>query len=231
MIRFENVAFDYAPETPLFRDLCLEFKPGLTLLVGLNGAGKSTLLKLAAGVERPDSGRILVDGHDLWKDEREARRGLAYLPEHPDVTPYATIAEVLRLVCRLRNVPPDKGGEALEAFDLGPYRNRSIRELSLGQRRRAVFAAALIGKPSHLLLDEPLEGMDRKVREEILSWLGGRLANEAAALVVSHDLEPFLELAASAVGLKDCRARPVESLPSDKAERLAFLDGLARGDW
>lgn len=230
MIRFEGVAFDYSPDRPLFRGLTAEFRPGLTLIIGLNGAGKSTLLKLAAGVEKPDSGRILVDGRDLWTDEAEARRSLAYLPEHPDVTPYATILDLVRLVCRLRREPPSIGDQALDVFGLGPYARRSIRELSLGQRRRAVFAAALVGAPAHLLLDEPLEGMDRKIREDILSWLGGRLAGGATALVSSHDLEPFLELATSVFGLREGRPRPVEALPAPKADRLAFLDRLARGE-
>jgi len=231
MIRFENVAFEYARGEPLFRGLTAEFGLGLTLLVGLNGAGKSTLLKLAAGVEKPDAGRILVDGRDLWTDEAAARRSLAYLPEHPDVTPYATILELVRLVCRLRGEPPSKGGEALDVFGLGPYARRSIRELSLGQRRRAVFAAAWVGTPAHLLLDEPLEGMDRKIREEILAWLAGRLAGGATALVVSHDLEPFHEMATSAVGLKEGGTRPAGILPADRTARLAFLDRLARGEW
>ena len=80
MMVFESVTFGYEPERAVVRQASFSLSPGLTLLVGPNGCGKSTLLKLAAGVERPDAGRILVDGADLWREEAKARRGLAYLP-------------------------------------------------------------------------------------------------------------------------------------------------------
>ena len=67
------------------------------------------MLKLAAGVERPRTGHILVGERDLWVDEVAARRQLAYVPEHPDLSPYATIAGVTRLVCALRGVPLPAG--------------------------------------------------------------------------------------------------------------------------
>ena len=80
MIRFDCVSFFYRPDELVFESISLDLPSGLTLLLGLNGCGKSTLLKLAAGVEFPDSGRIFVGGRDLWKEEVEARRSLAYLP-------------------------------------------------------------------------------------------------------------------------------------------------------
>ena len=102
MIRFERATLDYGVGRPALAATTLDVESGLTLLLGPNGAGKSSLIKLAAGVERPRAGRVLVDGFDLWTDEVAARRRLAYVPEHPDVTPYASVDEVLGLVCRLR---------------------------------------------------------------------------------------------------------------------------------
>ena len=116
------------------------------------------------------------------------------------------------------------------AADLGAYAGRSIRELSQGQRRRAVFATAMIGRPAHLLLDEPLEAMDLKIRGEILSWLTRRLAEGASAVVIPHDIEPFAGAVAAAVGMKDGRARKIELLPEDLAEKIRLLDALARGE-
>ena len=80
MMVFESVTFGYEPGRPIIRNASFALSPGLTLLLGPNGCGKSTLLKLAAGVERPDAGRVIVDGADLWREEAKARRGLAYLP-------------------------------------------------------------------------------------------------------------------------------------------------------
>lgn len=235
MIRLERASFAYRPEDPVLSSVDLEIHPGLTLLLGPNGCGKSTLLKLAAGVERPDSGRVEIDGRDLWRDpagEVAGRRSLAYVPEQPDLTPYATVREVLTLVCRLRGEPKERAGAALEAVGLGGLAHRSVRELSMGQRRRAVLAAALIGQPGHVLLDEPLEAMDRGARESILGWIDGWIQAGAAVVVVSHDIEPFVPRAARVLAKdparRDGRWAIVEPLPADAGERLALLDRFAR---
>ncbi len=228
MIRFESVTFFYQKGEPVFKGLDLEIGTGLTLVLGVNGSGKSTLLKLAAGVEHPDAGAVFVGGCDLWKDEIAARRGLAYLPEFPDLSPYATIREICDFVCRLRGEPVVRGREALEVFGLGPYAHRSVRELSLGQKRRATLAAAWIGSPTHLLLDEPLEALDRKVREAALAWIFRLAELGAAVLVVSHEIDPFLDRAERAVGLAGGRPTVVAPLPERREDRAALLENLAR---
>jgi ABC-type multidrug transport system ATPase subunit len=230
MIRFSNVSFSYRQDLPVFESLNLDLTRGLTLVLGLNGCGKSTLFKLAAGVEYPDSGKISIGGRDLWKEEIEARRSLAYLPEFPDLTPYATIKEIMDLVCRLRREPLAKGDEALEFFDLAAFSVRSIRELSLGQKRRATFAAALIGRPEYVLLDEPLEALDRRIQGDVLAWMRRLVREGAVVAVISHTIEPFIDLSAMAVGLKDGKARTHGLLPENREEKSALLERLARGD-
>jgi iron complex transport system ATP-binding protein len=229
MIRFEGVAFSYRETEPVLSGVDLEIPAGLTLLLGRNGCGKSTLLKMAAGVERPDRGRVTVDGHDLWIDEEQARRTLAYVPEQPDLTPYATVREILGLVCRLRGEPGQAADTALTLVGLDNLAHRSVRELSMGQRRRAVLAAARIGAPSHLLLDEPLEAMDRGAREDILAWIGSRLDDGATVVVVSHDIAPFAARADRAITVKDGRCVSPGTLPRDPGERMSLLERLARG--
>ena len=230
MIQLFDASFAYRPGEPVLDGADLAIPEGLTLLVGRNGCGKSTLLKLAAGVERPDRGRVEIDGRDLWREEATARAGLAYVPEQPDLTPYASVAEILRLVCRLRGEPPARAGEALAAAGLAGLGGRSVRELSMGQRRRAVLAAAFIGTPRHVLLDEPLEAMDRGARGDVLAWIDGLLAAGAAVLVVSHDIEPFAPRAARAVTVAAGRCPVVDPLPRDPAARMALLERLARGE-
>ena len=229
MMVFENVTFGYEPGRPVVRNASVALKPGLTLLLGPNGCGKSTLLKLAAGVERPDRGRILVDGVDLWKKEAEARRGLAYLPEFPDVTPYATLRDVVRLVCRLRGERKEAGDRALEIFGLGQEAGRSIRELSSGQRKRVLFAAAFVGRPDHILLDEPLDALDRRIADDVLAWIRDRAAAGATVAVVSHSIEPFAALATRALTVRDGLVEACEELPLPPEERFRLLDQLARG--
>lgn len=228
MIAFESVSFAYRTDDVVLESLSLAFGPGLTLLVGPNGCGKSTLLKLAAGVEKPDQGRVLIDGFDLWKDEVEARRRLSYLPEQADITPYAALGEVLTLVCRLRGEPRAKGLEALSLFGLAEEVKSSVRELSLGQRKRALFATALIGAPAHILLDEPLDALDRGIQDTVLAWIAEKAQNGASVIVISHEVEPFLGIAARAATIRDGQAVLCD-LPQDGALRLARLEDLARG--
>ena len=229
MIRFDRVGFSYRDGQPVLSEVSAEIPAGLTLLLGPNGCGKSTLLKIAAGVEQPDQGRVEVDSRDLWTDEAEARRTLAYVPEQPDLTPYATVREILGLVCRLRGEPQKSAEQALALVGLDRLSHRSVRELSMGQRRRAVLAAARIGTPGHLLLDEPLEAMDRGAREDILAWVGDRLAAGATVVVVSHDIEPFAPLANRALTVRDGRCLSSGELPPDPGERMSLLERLARG--
>jgi ABC-2 type transport system ATP-binding protein len=229
MIRFQDVSFGYEKDEPVLTNVHLDLLPGLTMLLGPNGCGKSTLLKLAAGVERPDSGAITINGVDLWKDEIEARRDLAFVSEQPDLSPYATLKEIMNLVCRLRHEPLKKGTEVLEFFDLGELALRTVRELSLGQRRRAVFAAAFIGMQQHILLDEPLEGMDRRAQQEILDWIQRRLSADAVLVVVSHSIEPFLSSLSRVFSIKDGTAILFENLPTTPEDRLRLLDNLAKG--
>ena len=229
MITLRGVRFGYGRAGIALHCSALDIGPGVTLLVGPNGAGKSTLLKLTAGVEQPTSGMVAIDGHDLWRDEVAARASLAYVPEHPDLTPYATVGEVLGLVCRLRGRPVDDGLRALTTVGLEGLGDRSVRELSMGQRRRAVLAAAFIGEPTTLLLDEPLEAMDRAMRTWLTSWITDASARGATVLLATHDIDPFIDIAARAVVVTRGVPELLEQLPVDPASRRSVLDASARG--
>jgi ABC-type multidrug transport system ATPase subunit len=230
VIRLSGIGFSYGRGEPVLADAEATLGPGLTLLLGPNGCGKSTLLKIAAGVELPDHGRVEIDGHDVWTEEVAARRSLAYVPEQPDLTPYATVREILGLVCRLRGEPRQAGEAALSQVGLAALAHRSVRELSMGQRRRAVLAAAFVGQPAHVLLDEPLEAMDRGARDDILAWIDRLVAAGATVVAVSHDLEPFAARATRALTVRDGKCVLFDPLPGDPAERRTLLERLARGE-
>ena len=229
MIRLHDVRYAY-PGGAALRVPDLAIGAGLTLVLGPNGAGKSTLLRLVAGVERPDSGRILLAGHDLWRDEVAARRALAYVAEQPELTPYATVGEVLDLVCALRGAPRADGERALAEVGLAELGGRTVRELSMGQRRRAMLAAALVGRAAVLVLDEPLETMDRAMRAMIVAWARERAAAGAAVLVATHAIDPFVPLAARAIGVAGQGVTLVPELPAEPAARRELLERMARGD-
>ncbi len=230
MIHLRDVQFSYDGKRPALDIPDLRIGAGLTLVVGPNGAGKTTMLRIAAGVERPPRGAVTVDGLDLWENEAEARRHLAYVPEHPELTPYATIADVLRLVARLRGVDPDAVAGVLDRVGLLEVAWHTVRELSMGQRRRALFATALLGTPRVVVLDEPLETMDHRMRGQITAWVRDRRAAGAAVLIATHDLEPFTADADAAVvmrgGLAELVALDANATPS---ARLLELERLAAG--
>lgn len=223
----DGVRFGYQPGQSVLTSPALRIEPGLTLLLGPNGAGKSTLLKLLAGVERPHAGTITLDGIDLWRDEVGSRMGLAYVPEQPDLTPYASVREIIRLVAKLRGVPLGDGESAIERVGLTAVAGRSVRELSMGQRRRAVLAAAFVGRPATLLFDEPLETLDRSTRELLLGWLNEQIDDGATVVVSTHEIEPFLARSTGVVSVIDGVARWT-ALPADPTARLAQAEAASR---
>lgn len=191
MIELRDVTFGYERQPALLEVRALQIPAGLTLVVGPNGSGKSTLLRLIAGVEAPRTGTITVGGCDLWRDEIEARRQLAYVPEAPELTPYATIIDVLQLVAALRDSPPASVVEALDRVGLFELGGRTVRELSMGQRRRAMLATALVGEPRIVILDEPLETLDAEMRQFVRHWVEALRARGALILLATHDRAAF----------------------------------------
>lgn len=227
MISLEGVRFAYRRGHDALGGVSLSLpESGLALVVGPNGAGKSTLLKVMAGVERPDAGTVRIGGLDLWTEERAARLLLAFAPERADLPASATVRECLRLAARLRGLGDEAAEDALRALGLDAEAGRSVQELSQGQRHRALLAAARLGEPRILLLDEPLDALDRGARVECVRWISESLAKGALAVVVTHDLEPFADLASCAVVVRRGEARLV---PAPRADRLAWLEALAGG--
>jgi ABC-2 type transport system ATP-binding protein len=223
MIEARGLRHGYGAARPVLDGVDLDVGAGLTLLVGPNGCGKSTLLRLLAGVERPDSGVVAIDGLDLWRDEVAARRRLAYVPERPELDPYVTLRETAAFVGRLFGRHGTDVAGVLERLGLEELGSRTVEELSLGQRRRAHLALAMLAEPSNLLLDEPLEALDTGGRQLVLDWLDERLAAGAAAVVVSHVLEPLIAHATAALSLNGAHAATVAARELDAAgwHRLA----------
>lgn len=127
-------------------------------LIGHNGAGKSTLLKTLIGTLAPTEGSVHVCGVDVHASPREARRHIGAVPEEPAVYEYLTAREFLTFVADVRG-----GGDVEEALDftgLGEDADRLLREYSQGMRRKTALAAAVLGRPEVLVLDESLNGLD-----------------------------------------------------------------------
>ncbi|MEM1244894.1 MAG: ABC transporter ATP-binding protein [Acidobacteriota bacterium] len=232
MIRVRDLGFQYG-QTVVLDGVEADFDRGLHLVLGPNGCGKSTLLRLVAGIEVASRGRITLDGFDLWTDEIEARKSLTYVPEHPDLTPFATLREVVRLVARLRGRSDTEADAALEKLGIGDLHRRTVRELSLGQRRRAMLATARIATPRYVLLDEPLDALDRRTRAEVIEWIDSLVNSNHCVLVISHDLAPFAERPAHAGFLEKGRwnsAGGRRTFSLDELDRLARAKRIDGGE-
>jgi ABC-2 type transport system ATP-binding protein len=229
MITLRDIEFRYDPSRAALNVPTLDIGAGLTLIVGPNGAGKSTLLRMIAGVERPTRGTVTINGADLWQQEAEARRSLAFVPENPELTPYASVVDVLQLVATLRGAPETAVVEALDRVDLFDAAVRTVRELSMGQRRRAMLATALIGDPRVVILDEPLETLDAAMRVFVRDWVESLRARGAAVLVATHDLASFAPHVDAVVAVRGGELRLHSASGVQPDDRMAWLEGLARG--
>jgi ABC-type multidrug transport system ATPase subunit len=161
----------------------LTVESGATAVLGANGSGKTTLLRIAAGVLDPDEGRVLLAGRPLAR----ARAQLGYVPEAADPPLHLTGGELLALVASLRRAPPIDRALA-ERLGVEALAGQRIGSMSLGQRRRACLAAALVGSPWLLVLDEPTNGLDPDGTQMLLGVLRDHIAGGGGVLLATHDL-------------------------------------------
>lgn len=181
--------------TRAVNDLSFQVRPGEILgLLGPNGAGKTTTLRCLAGILRPTSGTIRVDGHDLLENPVAAKRVLAFIPDEPHFFPYLTVTEHLRLMARLYEVPDalDRESALLTRLELTEKRDALPTELSRGMQQKLALACGLIHAPRVLILDEPLTGLDpaaiRRTKRMIVEQADG-----GAAVILSSHLLALVE--------------------------------------
>lgn len=174
--------------------------PGeIAALVGGNGAGKSTTLAMIAGALSIDRGWVAIAGATSGR-----RRQLGYVPESADPPGHLTAAELWALVGGLRGgaeVPP----AVFAALGLDAMTDRRFAQMSLGQRRRACLAAALIGAPPALVLDEPDNGLDVDALAALATLVRAAAAAGAGVIIASHDPAVQAELATRTLRLVDGR--------------------------
>ena len=173
-------------------------------LIGPNGAGKTTTLRSLAGILRPTSGRVRIDGHDIIERPLEAKRCLAFMPDEPHLFEYLTVMEHLRLVGRLYGVADIDGRAAtlVEELQLAGKERSLPGELSRGMRQKVVIACGLVRDATTLLFDEPLTGLDpigiRRMRNTIVARARG-----GAAILLSSHLLHLVEEVCSRVIIMD----------------------------
>jgi len=155
-------------------------------LIGPNGAGKTTFIKLLLGVARPTSGSVRVLGGE--PEDVRVRARIGYLPERLHLPASWTPLDFLRSVARLKGFPADRPAlsQLLERVGLATAMGRRIGGFSKGMRQRLGLAAALLGKPDLLILDEPTDGIDPLGRVEVRKLLTEELSRGATLFLNSH---------------------------------------------
>jgi sulfate/thiosulfate transport system ATP-binding protein len=193
-------------EFEALKNVSLEVRDGsLTALLGPSGGGKSTLLRVIAGLETPDSGRVVIAGEDATTKPPQ-RRNVGFVFQHYAAFKHMTVRKNVAFGLTIRKRPQEeidgRVNELLELVHLDGFADRYPSQLSGGQRQRMALARALAVQPRVLLLDEPFGALDATVRKELRLWLR-RLHDEVhvTTVFVTHDQEEAMEVAEQIVVL------------------------------
>ena len=196
----EHVSRRYG-ETYALDDVTLDVPPGKVLcLLGPSGCGKTTLLRIAAGVERPSSGRVLIDNQEVAGPNRfvpPEKRGVGLMFQDFALFPHLTILD--NVAFGLRSLTKAQGrAEALTALErvgLAQYANEYPHILSGGEQQRVALARAIAPRPGVLLMDEPFSGLDPRLRETMREdTLAIVHETRATCIVVTHDAEEAMRM-------------------------------------
>ncbi len=204
MLRVQSLQRSYGKRVVL-RDVTFDAAAGSVIaLLGSNGAGKTTALKCILGVIS-FGGEIEVDGCSVKKDGKEARKRIGYVPQLPALAEGDTCQQALEFIADLKGAPRAGITPALELVNLAQERDARIGQLSGGMRQRLAVAAAVLGGPPVLLLDEPTASLDIDSKREFQQLIL-RLRDEGKTIILStHFFEHLEELADRVLILHDGR--------------------------
>ncbi|MYB93922.1 ATP-binding cassette domain-containing protein [Candidatus Poribacteria bacterium] len=191
MIEVQNITKNYGPFQAL-KDISFQVGKGQIVgFLGPNGAGKTTTMRILTCFMPASSGRVTIAGYDVFKESREVRKRIGYLPENVPLYPEMTVTKYLKYMAKIRSVP--RGSikaqldNAIEACGLTERRHQIIGQLSRGFRQRVGLAQALIHEPDVLILDEPTSGLDPRQIVEIRELIKA-LGKERTILFSTHIL-------------------------------------------
>lgn len=179
---------------------------GVYGLLGVNGAGKTTLMRMLCTLLRPTSGSITWDGRDIFEMDGEYRRILGYLPQDFGYYPDFTVYDYLMYIASIKGLRPVTAETRAEALlrqvGLAGARNKKMKKLSGGMKRRAGIAQAMLGDPRILILDEPTAGLDPNERIRFRNLIS-ELAEERLVLLSTHIVSDIEYIAGEILLMKD----------------------------
>ena len=166
--------------------------------LGPNGAGKTTTIRMIAGLLKPSSGRILVNGHNLQSEPELAKASLGFIPDRPFIYEKLTAGEFLRFHAGLYGLDgpgvPERVREMLELFELTRWEHELVESFSHGMKQRLVMCAAFLHRPQAVLVDEPMVGLDPR-GARLIKDVFRRMSERGVAILMStHTLEVAQEM-------------------------------------
>lgn len=238
ILKLENVSYIYGQGTPFEKvaldNVSVSFERGkITGLIGHTGSGKSTLVNLLNGLYKPTSGRVILDGQDIWENPKEIykvryRVGLVMqYPEYQlfDETVRDDIGFAPRNLGLSESEVAERVAEAAEFVGITEEMlNKSPFDLSGGQKRRAAIAGIVAMRPDVLVLDEPAAGLDPRGRREILGGLSEYVKQRSSSVIlVSHSMEDMAHYCDNVVVMNNSKIYGVGTV----AEVFSRADSLS----
>lgn len=171
------------------KEVSYTLTPGVYGLLGVNGAGKTTLMRMLCTLLQPTGGSVTWDGEDIFAMGGEYRRILGYLPQDFGYYPDFTVHDYLLYIASIKGLRPmaarERAEQLLGQVGLTAARNKKMKKLSGGMKRRAGIAQAMLGDPKILILDEPTAGLDPNERIRFRNLIG-ELAGTRLVLLSTH---------------------------------------------
>jgi len=166
----------------------------VTAVLGPNGAGKTTTIECAEGLQRPDSGEVRVLGVDPWQASADHRAAMGVMLQDGGLPNGCTPVRLLRHLACLHRRPADVDA-LVERLGINAFAGTTVRRLSGGQKQRVALAAALVGRPAVVFLDEPTAGLDPHARLDAWDLLRQTRDGGCAVIVTTHSFEEAQRLA------------------------------------
>jgi len=223
LLNISDLSKTYSNGVRALNGVSLDLTPGLFGLLGPNGAGKSTLMRTIASLQKPDSGRILLDGVDVVSDPTAIRSRLGYLPQEFGVYPKIPAIDLLDYLAVLKGISNttdrrDQIESLLELTNLWHVRKTAVSTFSGGMKQRFGIAQALLGNPRVVIVDEPTAGLDPEERNRFMNLLS-EIGENVVIILSTHIVEDIRDLCPRMAILSDGKIL-VEGAPDNLIAKL-----------
>lgn len=199
LIDAENLTKKFGTLTAV-EDLTLHVEEGEVFgFLGPNGAGKTTTIKMMAGVLKPTSGSVIIDGMDIAKEPEKVKRCIGFIPDRPYLYEKLTGMEFLKFIAGLYGMDhasslPTRIRDLLELFDLTHWSDELIESYSHGMKQRLVMCSALLPQPKVLIVDEPMVGLDPRGARLVKDIFVEASLKKTTIFMSTHSLEVAAEV-------------------------------------